>query len=106
MLREFLIILFAITGGFVVSGIVSSFYRLVTNQPGNFKVTAKSHAGKALSMGLIVLTGPTVLFQNAYTSRRKAGTPKGQFAIACAVVLFWSFLLGLFCLNMVILSGR
>lgn len=105
MLREFMIILFAITGGFVVSGLVSSFYRLVTNQAGDFKLAAKTHVGKALSLGFIAVAGPTVLFQNAYATRRKNGTPKGQFAIACALVLFWSFLLGLFCLNILIAAA-
>ena len=93
MLREFTIVLFAMTAGFTVSGIVSNLYRIVVaNKP-------KDLAGRTAYIAVMVVAGPNVLFENAAQSVRAKSCTKSAFWLAAAICAYWSFALGLFVLN-------
>jgi hypothetical protein len=92
-LRGLLIILFAIAFGFTASGITANLYRLIARKP-------ESIRAKIVYAGVMVLAGPSVLFENAATSFRAKKCSSLAFWLAAAVAGYWSFALGLFVLNL------
>jgi len=93
MLHGVLVILFAIATGFTASGIAANLYRLVASKP-------ETTRGKIVYAGVMVLAGPSVLFENAATSFRAKKCSSLAFWMAAAVACYWSFALGLFVLGL------
>ncbi len=98
--RELTIALFAMTAGFTASGIVANLYRLLQ------KKQPESTAGQTAHLAIMVVAGPNVLFENAATSMRAKTCSKVAFWLASAVAGYWSFVLGLFLLNVVVVVTR
>ena len=92
MLHEVTVILFALAAGFTASAIVANLYRLVADKP-------QSNMGKTVYMAVMVVAGPSVLFENAAKSFRAKGCSGWAFWLAAAVAGYWSFAIGLFVLN-------
>jgi len=92
MLHGLLIVLFALATGFTASGITANLYRLIANKP-------ESLRAKIVYAGVMVLAGPSVLFENAATSFRAKKCSGIAFWLAAAVAGYWSFALGLFVLS-------
>jgi hypothetical protein len=92
MLHGLIIILFAIAIGFTASGITSNLYRLIADKPETMR-------GKIIYAGVMVLAGPSVLFENAATSFKAKKCSGAAFWVAAAVAGYWSFALGLLVLN-------
>jgi hypothetical protein len=91
-MQGLLIILFAIAIGFTASGITSNIYRLIAKKP-------ESLGGRLVYAGVMVVAGPNVLFENAATSFKAKKCSGIAFWLAAAVAGYWSFVLGLFVLN-------
>jgi hypothetical protein len=92
-MRGLLIVLFAIAFGFTISGIVANTYRLLAKKP-------QGVGAKIVYAGVMVLAGPSVLFENAATSFRAKKCSSIAFWLAAAVAGYWSFMLGLLLLAM------
>jgi len=93
MLHEVAIMLYALAAGFTASAIVANLYRLVADKP-------QTEFGKTVYMVVMVVAGPSVLFENAAKSFRAKGCPGWAFWLATAVAGYWSFTLGLFVLTL------
>jgi hypothetical protein len=81
------------TGGFAVSGIVANLYRLLAPKP-------QSGGTKLAYYIVMVVAGPSVLFDNAARSWRKKGCSAVAFWLAAALSAYWSFIIGLFGLSL------
>lgn len=90
-----IIILFAIATGFTASGITANTYRLLCKKP-------ESLSARIVYAGVMVLAGPSVLFENAATSFRAKKCSSIAFWLAAAVAGYWSFTVGLFVLSLYI----
>ena len=86
------VVLFAITAGFTASGIAANLYRLLAKKP-------ESKGGKTVYFAVMVVAGPSVLFENAATKFRTKACSMVAFWLASAVAAYWSFAIGLFVLN-------
>jgi hypothetical protein len=95
MLHGLLVALFAIAFGFTASGITANLYRLIASKP-------ESLRAKIVYAGVMVLAGPSVLFENAATSFKAKKCSGIAFWLAAALAGYWSFALGLFVLNLYI----
>lgn len=95
MMRDLLVVLFAMTAGFTASGIVANTYRLIATKPAN-------PLEKTAYIAVMVVAGPNVLFENAANSVRAKSCSKIAFFLAAAVTAYWSFAIGLFILNVAI----
>lgn len=93
MLHDLFVVLFATTTGFTASGIVTNLYRLI------FPKTASTMARSAY-VGVMVVAGPTVLFEHAARSRREKSYSATAFWLAMAVAGYWSLALGLILLEL------
>lgn len=91
-MHGFLIILFALAFGFTASGITANVYRLLAKKP-------ESVQARVVYAGVMILAGPSVLFENAAKSFRAKKCSGIAFWLAAAVAGYWSFALGLFVLN-------
>lgn len=95
MVHGLIVIFFAIAVGLTASGITSNVYKLVAKKP-------ETMGGKIVYAGVMVLAGPNVLLENAATSFRAKKCSRIAFWLAALVAGYWSFVLGLFVLNLYI----
>jgi len=89
MLHELFVALFLVVAGLTASGIASNLYRLIVKDP------SKS-GGRSLYFAVMVVAGPSVLFDNAARALRKKECSQFAFWLAAAVAGYWSLALGLF----------
>ena len=88
-----LIVLFAIAFGFTASGITANSYKLIAKKP-------ETLPARIVYAGVMILAGPSVLFENAATSFRAKKCSTVAFWLAAAVAGYWSFVVGLFVLSL------
>ncbi len=87
-MKNLLLLLFATTGGLVLSGIVANIYRILAKKP-------DGPTGIAAYYAVMVLAGPSVLFENATKSFRTKACSGMAYGFAVAVASYWAFMLGL-----------
>ena len=92
MVKDLMVVMFAMAAGFTLSGIVANLYRLVMRQKG----------GEDPHLLVMVVAGPNVLLHGATKSLRAQNLSRPLFWLASAVAGYWSFVLGLFLLNLVV----
>jgi hypothetical protein len=93
--RDIVVILFSVTAGFTASGITANLYRLLARK--------SDTAGARLAyVAVMVVAGPSVLFENAATSLRAKSCSQLAFWLAAAICAYWSLALGLLVLDVAI----
>jgi hypothetical protein len=92
MVKDLAVVMFAMAAGFTLSGIVANLYGLLMGQA----------AGEDPHLLVMVVAGPNVLLQGATKSMRAQSLSQPLFWLASAVAGYWSFVLGLFILNLVV----
>jgi hypothetical protein len=90
-----MLVMFCITAGFTASAIVANLYRISGLRPA-------SSSTRALHTAVLVLAGPSVLFESAMRGfLAKTWTPIG-FWLAAAVTAYWSLFVGLLVVDIAI----
>jgi hypothetical protein len=97
MLHDLLVALFAMTTGFTASGIVSNTYRLLVD-----KKQAESKLLFTAHVGVMVIAGPSVMFENAVSAIREKSCSRATFWLSVAVAGYWSLAIGLIVLEFAI----
>ncbi len=87
-----MIFLFAMTAGLTLSGIIANIYRLIAGKPEN-------GGQRIVYYAIMVFAGPSVLIDNAARSWRSKKCSAMAFWLATALTAYWSFIIGLFALN-------
>jgi hypothetical protein len=82
------LMLYAVTAGFTASAITANLYRL-----SNFR--AESMGSKLFRTAVLILAGPSVLFESAMRGFTGKTWHPLSFWLAATVVLYWSLGLGL-----------
>ena len=82
-----LTLLFATTGGLVLSGIVANLYRMLARKP-------KGAAERLCYLGVMTMAGPSVLIDNATRSFRRNDCSHIAYVFAVGLTAYWSFVLG------------
>jgi hypothetical protein len=100
MQHEIYVMLYAATAGFTVSGIASSIYRLAV------KKRAASSLSRLTYLAVMIVAGPTVLFENAAKSWRAKSCTGLSFSIAASIAAYWSLALGLLVLQIVLALSK
>jgi hypothetical protein len=88
------IVMFAIASGFTASGIVASLYRISG-------VAAETSKEKLLRNVVLVVAGPTVIFEAAVNGLLKKEWSPVLFWLVVAGISYWSLGIGLFILDVV-----
>ncbi len=90
--RDLLILLFAVAAGLTASGIVANIYRILARKP-------KTRQETAIYYAIMVVAGPSVLFENATRSFRTKACSPLAYGLAVAITGYWAFALGLLVLS-------
>jgi hypothetical protein len=93
MFHDLYIAMFAATAGFTASGIVANLYKIAVGKP------TDTTAARMAYLTVMVIAGPTVLFNNAAKSWREKSCSAYAFWLAAAISGYWSFGIGLFVLQ-------
>jgi uncharacterized membrane protein HdeD (DUF308 family) len=89
LFHDAMVALFAMTAGFTASGIVANLYRLLVKK-------AEGWPAKIGYAAVMIVAGPSVLFDNAARTWRKKECSGIAFWLAAGVSFYWSLALGLF----------
>ena len=92
MLHSLAITLFVMTCGFTASGITANVYRLIAKKPETLR-------GKTIYFTIMVVAGPSVLFDNAAKKLQAKACSSWAFLLAAGIAGYWSFIIGLFVLD-------
>jgi hypothetical protein len=87
-MRILQILLFSFAGGLALSGIVANLYRILARKP-------KSSAATACHYAVMVVAGPSILFENATRSFRTKACSGASYGFAVAIAAYWALLLGM-----------
>lgn len=87
-MKHILLTMFAVVGGLTLSGIVANGYRLVARKPETALATWLYYL-------VMLLAGPSVLFENSTRSFRKKDCSPIAYAFAVVLAGYWAFVLGL-----------
>jgi hypothetical protein len=90
--KDILVVFFSIAAGFTASGIMANLYRLVAGE-------RDTTQARIAYIAVMVVAGPTVLFENAAASLRAKSCSQLAFWLATAICAYWSLALGLLVLN-------
>ena len=91
-MHNLILLLFLLAGGLTLSGIVANLYRLVAKKPEGGLATWAYY-------GVMLLAGPSVLFENSTRSFRKKECSGIAYGFAVGLAAYWAFILGLAMLN-------
>lgn len=86
-MSSLLLVLFTIAGGLTLSGIVANLYRLLGTKP-------KTSGETWVYYAVMVLAGPSVLFDNATCSFRKKECTGMAWMFALGLATYWAMVLG------------
>jgi hypothetical protein len=89
-----LTLVFALAIGFVIAGIVSNVFQLVTDDDSDFHFPVTSDAHRLAMIGLLLLAAPNILVRAANRSLRLGDWPMAYTAGCFALAGIWSFGLG------------
>jgi hypothetical protein len=87
-MHGFMLLLFSLAGGLTLSGITANLYRMLARKP-------QSTAETAAYYGVMVVAGPSVLFENSTRSFRQKECTRIAYGFALVLACYWAFLLGL-----------
>ena len=87
-MHSFMMLLFSLAGGLTLSGIVANTYRIIASKP-------QTAAATVAYYGVMVVAGPSVLFENSTRSYRQKECSPIAYGFALALASYWAFLIGL-----------
>jgi len=87
-LRDITVLLFALTAGLTLSGIIANIYRVFARKP-------QSNGETILYWTVMVVAGASVLLENATRTYRKKDCSAPAYGFAIAIVGYWCFIMGL-----------
>jgi hypothetical protein len=89
MLHDLFVALFSASVGFTASGIIANLYRLIVRKK------AETGFARMAYLTVMVVAGPTVLFDNAAKAWRAKSCSGISFCIAASIAAYWSLVIGL-----------
>jgi len=102
MLDASLTLVFALAIGFVISGIVSNVFGLVTDGNSAFHLPVTSDSRRLAVMGLLLFAGPHILFHAANRAMRIGDWPPAYTFTCFGLCSVWSFGVGFVALKLMI----
>ncbi len=102
MATELFVLFFAIAAGFVAAGLTSSGFQLITKKQLSFEIPDWPVLGRFCLGFALIFSGPVILMRNAIRARLIEKRPIGWLAASTAISMSWSFILGLFVLQMML----
>ncbi|WP_349357430.1 DUF6949 family protein [Stappia sp.] len=86
--------------GFVMAGILGSFYQLVTGEPLRFSISLETWLKGVATGFLCVFAGPFIIMRNAIRGHRIEHRPLGWLVASSTIAGMWSICSGVFVLQL------
>ena len=102
MLDASLTLVFALAIGFVISGIVSNVFGLVTDGQSMLHLPVTSDARRLAVVGLLLFAGPHILFRAASRALRIGDWPPAYTLTCFGLCSLWSFGVGYVALKLLL----
>jgi hypothetical protein len=102
VLREFLLLLYAIAIGFVAAGITASCYKMLSSEPARFALLGQSVLAWVTTFAFCALTGPVIVVEMAIRRVREEKLPLGWLAAGVGIAAMWSCCVGIVMLELVL----
>jgi len=102
VLRELLLLLYAVAVGFVAAGITASFYKMVSSEPARFALFGQSVLAWVTTFAFCALTGPVIVVDIALRRVRDEKLPLGWLAVGVGMAAIWSCCVGIVMLELVL----
>ncbi len=96
---QIFVLLYSAATGFVVAGIVASFYQWITAEPPRFAPLGPSAAALMITFLFCAIAGPFIIMRNAIERRGKLRTAIGWVAGSLVIAGMWSVCSGLLVLD-------
>lgn len=94
---------FSLATGVVTAGLVGSLYRLITNKPPSFQMWQETTIGLIGGVATLVFAGPGVIMRNALRAQVIENRPPAWLALSSILAGGWSFMVGVFILNLLMI---
>lgn len=85
--------------GFICAGFVHSVYQLFTNKVMSFDISKESGFVMLISILTLIFTGPFILVRNSIRGFKIENRHGGWVAASTVISILWSFISGLFLMN-------
>lgn len=99
MIEDLTVYAYAIVTGFVVGGLIGSFYQLVTGKRIKFELLTESGPSVVVTAIALTVAGPLVVMRNAIRARLIEGRPGHWLALSTVISALWCFMSGIFFLS-------
>ncbi len=96
------VFVFCAATGFIVSGVIGSFYQLVTNEAPDFLPSKSTTFGNVMAVLMAMLAGPFILVSKIYNGLRAREMATIWAVVVFAVAWIWSTCAGIFYLSLVV----
>lgn len=97
-----LALFFSVATGYVAAGLIQSFYKLLTGRPLSFSILQANLGRALLATPSLIFAGPAIVMRNAIRARLIEKRPSHWLALSTALSTAWSFVIGLFLLNVLV----
>ncbi|NRA86980.1 MAG: hypothetical protein HRU28_06215 [Rhizobiales bacterium] len=101
-MHPLLVFILVVVTGFISAGFLSSLYQVFTKKSVSFNMADEKGIGMLFSILTLIFAGPFVLMRNslmAFSANKRHG---GWVAASTAISIFWSFVSGVFLMNVYI----
>ncbi|MGL1919823.1 MAG: hypothetical protein OCD03_02225 [Hyphomicrobiales bacterium] len=85
--------------GFICAGFLQSVYQLFTNKVMSFDLSKESGLEMLISIFTLIFAGPFIIVRNSVRAFRIENRHGGWVAASTAISVLWSFISGLFLVN-------
>jgi hypothetical protein len=100
--RDFLLLLYACSVGFVSAGVGASFYKMITREDARFKLLGKSVPAAFTTFLFCALTGPMIITDVALKMVRSERNGLAWFCGSMMIAGMWSCCSGIVVLQLVL----
>ncbi|NRB15763.1 MAG: hypothetical protein HRU29_15300 [Rhizobiales bacterium] len=90
--------------GFICAGFLHSLYQLLTNRVMSFDLSKETGAGMIIGLLALIFAGPFVIMRNSIRGFIIDNKHGGWVAASTAISIFWSFVSGMFLLNIYMIT--
>jgi hypothetical protein len=102
VLREALLVSYCAAVGFVAAGVAASFYKMVTEEPAQFRMLGKGWPAAVTTFFFCAVTGPAIILNLILKNRFVDRGASATFLVGLAVALIWSICSGMLVLELVL----
>ena len=101
-MKEFVVFFYCAAMGFVMAGVISTFYQWITSERAEFFSTKTGVLGWAITIVLSMFGGPFIVSRYIFNGLKSRELRPGMALVGSAVVAMWSVFAGIFFVSLLV----